>query len=139
MIDRSILVQGCNQCHGKGQAKRDHRGVDHQPHADRHSLDHEGQYRLFVEERLTEIAADKSFQEVQILHYQRLIKTELMPDYGNVFLGGGTRAEHLRRGITRDEPQHEKRDERDPEQDRHCLEKPASGIAKDVQRQYSCT
>ena len=28
--------------------------------------------------------------------------------------------------------------ERDPEQDRHCLEKPASGVAKDVQWQYSC-
>ena len=27
--------------------------------------------------------------------------------------------------------------ERNPEEDRHCLEEPASGVAKDVQCQYS--
>jgi hypothetical protein len=60
-----------------------------------------------------------------------------MPDHSDVFLRGGARAEHLRCGITRDEPQHEERDERDSKQDWRCLEKPASGIANDVQRQYS--
>jgi hypothetical protein len=61
-----------------------------------------------------------------------------MPDHSDVFLRGGARAEHLCRWITRDEPQHEERDERDPKQDRDCLEKPASGIAKDVQMRHSC-
>ncbi len=76
-------------------------------------------------------------QEVEILDDQWLIQPELVPDDGDVLLGGGPRAQHLRRRITRDEPQHEEGDERNPEQDRHCLEEPASGVANDVQWQYS--